>query len=217
MVVTMRLYRMHDLDLLYLYKMPDISIQKIIRNVLKAYVLDRNSIHGISHRVSIPRKPFAFKTPKSALIHIRLDEEKDKAVIEWIEQIPKGIRNALLKNILRSYLEFPITIPYETDVENSVQQKELIESVTPTNNIQPKEKKTKQPKQKEKTDIATEVLNTPLYSEEKKEVKQEELPTATEVLETKDITVKQETNNGDESEDTTNDVFDDFESLMKDF
>ena len=37
---TMRLYRMHDLDLMYLYKMPNISIQSIVKVMLKNYIKD---------------------------------------------------------------------------------------------------------------------------------------------------------------------------------
>ena len=218
MVITMRLYRMHDLDLLYLYKMPDISIQKIIRNVLKAYVVERNSIHGIQNRVVIPRTEFPFKTPKSALIHIRLDDENDKAVVEWIEQIPKGVRNAMLKNILRGYLSFPMTIPYETDVAN-----------TTTNNTtnllsgETKKKTTKKTtsakKTEKKEDVAQDVLSAPLYSDSPTKTTTYESETASEVLEhTENVTKPQvAADNKPSNSDEDADVFDDFEAMMKDF
>lgn len=118
--LTMRLYRLHDLDLMYLYKMPNISIQSIVKVMLKNYIKDRNSGFCIATRLSIPDIKHDTYLPKSAQFHITLIDGEDDDVISWIEQIPKGMRNSMLKNMLRSYLNFPIVAPYEKEVTKIV-------------------------------------------------------------------------------------------------
>ena len=144
----MRIYRLHDLDLMYLYKMPGVSIQKIIKVVLKSYVKDRDNINGIRERVNIPRIMHDKHIPQSALIHIYLNEGEDDEVIEWINQVPKGLRNSLLKNILRGYVNFPITIPYETEVTNiTTENKDLQNSMQQLNHsLKHKKEKTNKTK-----------------------------------------------------------------------
>ena len=233
MKITMRLYRLHDLDLMYLYKMPGVSIQKIIRLVLKSYVRDRNNVNGITERVKIPKEQHSKHLPQSALIHIYLDEENDKEVIEWIEQIPKGVRNGMLKNILRGYVDFPITVPYETDViDTTVESKESRNIMKELNNSlkNKQKKKTYKPKEKKddepvidkvlnaplpstetKTDIITEqgddVLNTNVNSGKIEEEKQKPQKVKKSVTQTK-VTDNNENND---------DLFSDFEEMMKDF
>jgi hypothetical protein len=107
---------MHDLDLMYLYKMPNISIQSIVKVMLKNYIKDRNEGCHIATRLSIPDVKHDVPLPKTAQFHITLINGEDDDVISWIEQIPKGLRNSMLKNMLRSYLSFPVVIPYETEV-----------------------------------------------------------------------------------------------------
>jgi hypothetical protein len=123
--------------------MPDVSIQKIIKIVLKNYVRDRNNINGIRERVVIPRDIHSVNLPQSALLHIYLNEGEDDEVIEWINQIPKGVRNSMLKNILRGYVNFPITIPYETDLEVTTN-----ETCSPNQSIQQLNKSLNSPKKK---------------------------------------------------------------------
>ena len=238
MKITMRLYRLHDLDLMYLYKMQGVSIQKIIRFVLKSYVRDRNNLNGIAQRVEIPRIKHDKPLPQSALIHIYLNEGEDDEVIEWIEQIPKGVRNGMLKNILRGYLDFPMTIPYETNVESSNNiskesenlMKELNQSLKNTKKKRPtKQKETKPdkpvidvvldaplPSTETKTDIVTEqgdkVLNTNKTNEQpntKQQKIESQPPQKIKEPITEQVTGINEENNDD--------LFSDFENMMNDF
>lgn len=228
MNITMRIYRLHDLDLMYLYKMPGVSIQKIIKVVLKSYVKDRNSINGIRERVDIPRIIHDKNIPQSALIHIYLNEGEDDEVIEWINQVPKGLRNSLLKNILRGYVNFPITIPYETEVTTETTEHKgshnhmgrLNDSLKNT-----KAKKPTKPKEKPVDDkpVSDKVLEAPLPSTEtKKNVITEEgdnvLNNDIEKSKPQNNTPKTATKvTEDVTDDTDGDLFDDFESMMKDF
>ena len=108
------------MDLMYLYKMPTVSIQKIIKTVLQSYVIDRTSKNGISERVIIPRIEHKNPLPKSVQFHVYIDDNNDKKIVEWIDKIPKGFRNGMIKNILRGYMNFPMTIPYETNIINEI-------------------------------------------------------------------------------------------------
>lgn len=133
MKITMRLYRIHDLDLLYLYKLPDFSIQKAIKNALKAY------ISGQDLTIDYPTTDDLL-LPKTAMIHIYLSEKKDAEIIAWLKNISKGYRNSLLKNIVRSYLKEPGIEPYLLD--NNIQMYGLL----PKNN-------------KQESDISNKIIN----------------------------------------------------------
>lgn len=171
---------MHDLDLMYLYKMPNISIQSIVKVMLKNYIKDRNEGGHIATRLSIPNVEHNIPLPKSAQFHITLIDGEDDDVISWIEQIPKGMRNSMLKNMLRTYLSFPIVTPYETEVTE-------IAKPTNKNNISIEKynevmensvKKGKRGRPKKQTPAQTkgpvidDVMNTPLNSEPTNEVKE---------------------------------------------
>jgi hypothetical protein len=170
---TMRLYRMHDLDLMYLYKMPNISIQSIVKVMLKNYIKDRNEGCQIATRLSIPDVKHNVPLPKTAQFHITLINGEDDDVISWIEQIPKGLRNSMLKNMLRSYLSFPVVIPYETEVtEVAKPTKKNDISIAKYNEVMENNvksgKKRNQPRKKANETIETtanNVLNTPINSD----------------------------------------------------
>ena len=123
MKITMRLYRIHDLDLLYLYKLPDFSIQKAIKSALKAYLAEQDLT------IDYPIVDDLL-LPKTAMIHIYLSEKKDAEIIAWLKNVSKGYRNSLLKNIFRSYLKEPSVEPYLLD--NNIQMYGLL----PKNNKQ---------------------------------------------------------------------------------
>ena len=116
--ITMRLYRLHDLDLMYLYKMPNVSIQAIIKVMLKNYVKDRNNGNRIATRFRTSDIRHNIPLPSTAQFHIILQDDEDGDVISWIEQIPKGIRNGMIKNMLRNYFDFPLIVPYEETVSD---------------------------------------------------------------------------------------------------
>jgi hypothetical protein len=216
--------------------MPDVSIQKIIKIVLKNYVRDRNNINGIRERVVIPRDIHSVNLPQSALLHIYLNEGEDDEVIEWINQIPKGVRNSMLKNILRGYVNFPITIPYETDLEVTTN-----ETCSPNQSIQQLNKSLNSPKKKKpKTQkvstsnekVIDEVLNASLNNETKKDIVTEQGDKVLNLSPNKepaqqnssskpqnpkiDTVTPPSTSSSNESE-TSGDIFDDFENMMNEF
>lgn len=103
----MRLYRQHDLDLLYLYKLSGFSIQKAVKAAMYAYINQQDTVI----RPPTPELG-SVVLPKYAQFHIYLSEKKDTELIKWIKSITSGYRNSLLKNMLRRYLYQPTILPY---------------------------------------------------------------------------------------------------------
>lgn len=229
MRLTMRLYRLHDLDLMYIYKMPNISIQSIVKVMLKNYIKDRNSDRHIATRLTIPDVKHNITLPKTAQFHISLNEGEDDDVISWIEQIPKGFRNSMLKNMLRTYLSFPIVIPYETEITEVVKPTNKNDiSIAKYNEVMEKNvrigKKTYKPRKvKEAINTAETVLNSSPIS--KNEIKNETTKKDEEIRIPVKTTPPVSKNEIAESKNETNkesilnepDLFDDFESMMDNF
>lgn len=232
---TMRLYRMHDLDLMYLYKMPNISIQSIVKVMLKNYIKDRNEGCHIATRLSIPDVKHNVPLPKTAQFHITLINGEDDDVISWIEQIPKGLRNSMLKNMLRSYLSFPVVIPYETEVtEVAKPTKKNDISIAKYNEVMEHNvksgKKRNQPRKKANEPVETTintVFNTPLNSdtmETKEGIGNEFMPaknnpvpkTPSQIPSTSQPIIDNSKSANNEPLDEP-DFFDDFESMMDNF
>ena len=103
----MRLYRQHDLDLLYLYKLSGFSIQKAVKAAMYAYINKQDTVI----RPPTPELD-SVVLPKYAQFHIYLSEKEDTELIKWIKSITSGYRNSLLKNMLRRYLYQPTVLPY---------------------------------------------------------------------------------------------------------
>ena len=237
---------MHDLDLMYLYKMPNISIQSIVKVMLKNYIKDRNDGGHIATRLSIPNVEHDIPLPKTAQFHITLIDGEDDDVISWIEQIPKGMRNSMLKNMLRTYLSFPIVTPYETEVteiakptnKNNIsieKYNEVMEnSVKKGKRGRPKKQQTPT---EEKKPVIDDVMDTPLNTEPTNEIK-EAITSSNDVLNTQPKVEntelpKQNTENIVKTENKPPkveakpeekkpnlddmDLFDDFESMMEKF
>lgn len=120
MNITVRLYKLHDYDLIYLYKNQCFPIKEAMKKALCAYV--RN-------------KPVFFDFPvkevnedqlvhvKNAQFHIKLDDEDDADVIEYLSRLKKFYRNSFLKNLLRGYLVGPASYVYEDQSDIDTSQK----------------------------------------------------------------------------------------------
>ena len=116
MRLTVRLYKRHDLDLLYLYKLKqdDFDFKDDMKSTLKEYVKGKPI-----KKVKVPEGVCApvSSLPAHVQMHIVLDPKKDKEVLEWLKSITKGRRNNLIKNIYRN--KFPvIDVPYDAASEN---------------------------------------------------------------------------------------------------
>lgn len=113
MDITVRLYKLHDYDLIYLYKNLRFPIKDAIKKALISYV--RN-------------EPVFFEVPvekisednlsdiKNAQFHIKLDNEEEKDIIDFLSGLKKFYRNSFLKNLLRGYLAGAATYVYEEQI-----------------------------------------------------------------------------------------------------
>ena len=190
MKVIMRLYRQHDLDLIYLHSIKGFSLQQSIKGALYAYVHQK----PYSINVTVPPKHDAAALPKQVQFHILLNNETDAELIDWILSLSRGYRNSALKNLIRGYLALPNMIPYLNDFDLSFKQdmtqelrKVVAESkLTDENNVQ------------NVKNLVESVLSTPVPA-----AKQEVV-----LKESDDIL--QETSQGDES----TDWFNAFESII---
>ena len=113
--LTVRIYKRHDLDLMYLYKQnSELDFRECLKTTLKGYINNqpvKNSIpKGECNSVS--------SMPSSIQMHIMLDDKEDTEVLKWIKGITRGRRNNIIKNIFRNSFP-PIEAPYKQKAEHN--------------------------------------------------------------------------------------------------
>lgn len=115
--VTIRLYRMHDLDLITFVELHELNLQKAVYCALTSFT------KGELFLIKIPPRRESGKELKLNRVYaftMLLDTEKDKDAILLLSKITDGKRNNFLKNLLRLYLCNPMSemfLESETDVE----------------------------------------------------------------------------------------------------
>lgn len=108
MMVTLRLYRQHDLDLITLYRHPLFSLPNAIKMSLCAYVRNQKFFIKQPDPYEIGNE----KISKIVQIHIQLSEKSEGDVIAWLKNIKDGYRNSVLKNVVRAYMAGPCIYSY---------------------------------------------------------------------------------------------------------
>lgn len=110
MKVTMRLYRQHDLDLIYIYRQKkEFKFSKTLKYILNNYQFGYEQ--RLSHVNVCNVKPEDFPH-ESIQLHLYLSEQKDSNAIQTLKSIKRGYRNSFLKNLLRHYIDSPVLLPY---------------------------------------------------------------------------------------------------------
>ena len=119
MIVTVRIYKRHDPDLVHLIENYEFDIKKAVYCALSGY------IKGEAFVISLPKKrDVAYKTSGRIIRgDLRLNEMEDEAIIRFISQIPGGERNCALKTILRLYLRLPINEEWAREYNLALQGK----------------------------------------------------------------------------------------------
>ena len=115
MMVTLRLYRQHDLDLITLYRHPLFSLPNAIKMSLCAYVRNQKFFIKQPQPYEIGNE----KISKIVQIHIQLSEKSEGDVIEWLRNIKDGYRNSVLKNVIRAYMAGPCIYSYIKENNNT--------------------------------------------------------------------------------------------------
>lgn len=119
---TVRLYRLHDLDLITFLETHEFSVIRGIYSSLSAFA------KGELFVIEIPPRREK-KLPALNRVYIKaltLDTEKDKEAVEVLSQIAPGYRNSFMKHLLRLYLcnplseEFFRTVKHEKGTDNVI-------------------------------------------------------------------------------------------------
>lgn len=102
---TIRLYRLHDLDLITFIMTHEFDIMHAIYSSVTAFA------KGEAFLISIPpltktEMPQLRRVYTKTLI---LDTEKDELTISMLDRISPGTRNNFFKNLLRLYLMYPFS------------------------------------------------------------------------------------------------------------
>ena len=119
MIVTVRIYKRHDPDLVHLIENYEFDFKKAVYCSLSGYLKRETFI------ISLPKKREVPYKTSGRIIRgdLRLDEIEDKTLIDFIAQIPSGERNCTIKTILRLYLRLPINEEWAREYNLALQGK----------------------------------------------------------------------------------------------
>lgn len=115
MRVTIRLYRIHDLDLITFIETHKLNFQKAMYCALTSFTNNELFLIEIPPRRE-KRKELNLK--RVYTMALTLDEVKDKNAILILKKIKDGKRNNFLKNLLRLYLCNPMSENFLVDEED---------------------------------------------------------------------------------------------------
>lgn len=108
---TIRIYKFHDVDLFYLAEHYRFNFQKAIYCALREYLKKEVCVIALpkelEEAVCIPKKSIC----RTLVLH----EEKDRDLLEFLQRLPKGHVNGIVKNILRAYLCCPLMEPWANE------------------------------------------------------------------------------------------------------
>ena len=101
-----RLYQTHDSDLILYALTHDVDMVVALYVALNAYV------RGQKFTLDSPTldRPLPNSLRRSYSLQLRLDEQKDKNLIQVLDSIQAGYRNIFFRTILRLYLNTPINM-----------------------------------------------------------------------------------------------------------
>ena len=127
MDITVRLYKLHDYDLIYLYKNLQFPVRDAMKKALIAYV--RNEPVFFDYPVNKVNDDNLVDI-KNVQFHLKLNETDEADVIEYLKGLKRFYRNSFLKNLLRGYLVGPAAFVYEDecDEEQSKERNETIKN-----------------------------------------------------------------------------------------
>lgn len=127
MNITVRLYKLHDYDLIFLYKNLRFPVKDAMKKALENFV--RNEPCFFDYPIANVRTDGLAKL-SNAQLHIKLDENKDTDIIYFLGKLKKNYRNSFLKNLLRGYMAGPIAYVYQemVNIEDETKRKNSIEN-----------------------------------------------------------------------------------------
>ena len=113
MLLTMRLYKRHDTDLLCLHKQENFSLPLAMKKAILAYLdQDETKVDYPTVWTDISELPSSVQFK----LYFSADDENDKRILECINNIPVGYKNSFIKNITRYYLTTPALFSYKQKI-----------------------------------------------------------------------------------------------------
>lgn len=116
MNVTIRLYKLHDYDLLYLYKNLKFPIGIALKKTLEAYVRKEAIFFNYPINKTVIENDILDKV-KNSQLHIKLNDITDRDIIIFLSKLKKNYRNSFLKSLLRGSFLGPISYVYNNEIE----------------------------------------------------------------------------------------------------
>lgn len=108
---TVRLYRIHDLDLISFINSHKLNFQKSMYCALKSF--SKGEVFAI--KIPPQKKADERDYKKVYMYTLALDPQKDADCIKLLQKISNGKRNNFLKNLLRLYLCNPMSEDFLVD------------------------------------------------------------------------------------------------------
>ena len=173
--IEVKLYYYHDIDLVSIYRSADISFPDATKKALKAYA------EGKAFKIKVGEK----KEKRTHEIYkkcfhyyIALNEEKDKEIIELLNNITFGYRNNFIKTVLRHYLGCELSAEYLTNNDQAFldRRAEILAAGKETVEVKHAKKESEKAKEEETALIqgATEAAKEDEKTEQKEERKEEQ-------------------------------------------
>lgn len=127
MNITVRLYKLHDYDLIFLYKNLRFPVKDAMKKALENFV--RNEHFFFDYPIANVHSD-SLRNLTNAQFHIKLNEDEDEDIILFLEGLKRNYRNSFLKNLLRGYMAGPIAYVYQemVNVEDETKRKNSIEN-----------------------------------------------------------------------------------------
>ena len=171
--IEVKLYYYHDIDLVSIYRSADISFPDATKKALKAYA------EGKAFKIKVGEK----KEKRTHEIYkkcfhyyIALNEEKDKEIIELLNNITFGYRNNFIKTVLRHYLGCELSAEYLTNNDQAFldRRAEILAAGKETVEVKHAKKESEKVKENESALIqgATEAAKEDEKTEQKEERKE---------------------------------------------
>lgn len=112
MLLKLRIYRRHDIDLLALVAHSTFDFPNEVKKCLRNYIHNYPAVIILPKTQEYGRSVHCF----ASQIHIKLDDDLDADIIELIKGIPSGLRNCFVKNLFRNMIERPYTEAYTANI-----------------------------------------------------------------------------------------------------
>jgi hypothetical protein len=142
--ITIRLYKLHDYDLVYLFRVLKFPIKDAMKMALAAYVRNEPLFFKVPVSYIDPKVEEEELKVKVIQLHLKLDYTEDKDIIDFLSNIKKNYRTSFIKNLLRGYLAGPATYVYEDVMQlNDTQSRyhELEENILNVKKLDPMKKR----------------------------------------------------------------------------